>query len=751
MTLRHYGRALAAASGAVLLCATLSVPALATPTSDTGAAAPVTASATDEGSAPITVTVTRTDSHGDKVYEGDLITITVTYTNNTDSALTVFPVDSNLSGVLTTGAPNCRWHNLAAHTTKQCTTATHTVNADDVAAGTFTPMTTWAATRDRNGTDVIAGGITANADPVTVAQGERPPAPDPLETPQDYAIGDKVRLASPGLAGFSCHRIPALTTANNGWIIASWDGRPNTCQDAPQANSIVYRISKDGGKSWTPIKTALAGTPGAEKIGYSDPSFVVDRTTGTIFLFSVKSYDAGLFQSHLGTDPAARNILHAHVVESHDNGETWVNPRTITDQVTAGYEGKWFTRFASSGEGIQLRYGAHAGRLIQQYAVANAGTTSLMAVSVYSDDHGVTWKPGAPTEGSADENKVVELSDGRLLLNSRTQGTAGQRLETISYDGGQTWGPFRHNWDLTDPRNNASIVRAYPDAPEGSARARVLLFSNADSSSARANGTIRVSYDDGFTWNDGKVFESGEMAYSTLHPLGDGTWGLLYESGGYKNIEFMRLDATYLGLTDPGEEPAPEPQPTPDPTPEPQPTPDPAPDPQPTPEPAPAVTPAHWVNTGSGWKWQLEDSSYATNQTIMIGDATYRFNAAGMMVTGWDLQDGKWSYYNAYGARVSGWVKDGSWYYLDPATGVMATGWVQVDGTWYLFSASGAMLTGWQHAGSWYYLAPSGAMLTGWQHVGVTWYYFAGDGHMVTGWQMIDGRWYYFASSGAWI
>ena len=154
MTLRHYGRALAAASGAVLLCATLSVPALATPSSDTGAAAPVAASATDEGSAPITVTVT--------------------YTNNTDSTLTVFPVDSNLSGVLTIGAPNCRWHNLAAHTTKQCTTATHTVTADDVAAGTFTPMTTWAATRDRNGTDVIAGGITANADPVTVAQGERP-------------------------------------------------------------------------------------------------------------------------------------------------------------------------------------------------------------------------------------------------------------------------------------------------------------------------------------------------------------------------------------------------------------------------------------------------------------------------------------------------------------------------------------------------------------------------------------------------
>ena len=766
MTLRHYGRALAAATGAALLCATLTAPTLAAPSSDTRDAAVATASATDEGSAPITVTATRTDDGGDTLYVGDVVTVTFTYTNNTDSALTVFPTESNLSGVLTTGAPNCRWHNLAAHTTKQCTSATHTVTAEDVAAGSFTPSATWAATRDRNGTDVIAGGFVSAANGITVAAGARPAAPDPLETPTDYAIGDKVRLASPGLAGFNCHRIPALTTATNGWIIAAWDGRPDTCQDAPQANSIVYRISKDGGKSWTPIMTALAGTPGAAKVGYSDPSFVVDRTTGTIFLFSVKSYDAGLFQSQLGTDPTARNILHAHVVESHDNGETWTNPRTITDQVTAGHTGEWFTRFASSGEGIQLRYGAHAGRLIQQYAVANSGSTSLMAVSVYSDDHGVTWKPGAPTEGSADENKVVELSDGRLLLNSRTQGTAGQRLEAISYDGGQTWGPFRHNWDLTDPRNNASIVRAYPDAPEGSERARILLFSNADSSSARANGTIRVSYDDGFTWNDGKVFESGEMAYSTLHPLGDGTWGLLYESGGYKNIEFMRVDAAYLGLTDPGEEPTPqptpepqptpdptpEPQPTPDPTPEPQPTPDPTPDPQPTPEPAPAVTPAHWVNTGSGWKWQLEDSSYAANQTITIGDATYRFGADGYMVTGWDKVNGAWSYYNAYGARVSGWLASGAtWYYLDPATGTMATGWAQIGSDWYLFSTSGAMLTGWQNVGAWYYLAPSGAMLTGWQQIGYTWYYFGTDGQMVTGWQSIAGRWYYFASSGAWV
>ena len=757
MTLRRYGRALAAVSGAALMCASFSVPALATPESDTQPGDAATASASETTPAPITVTATRTDKLGDKVYVGDTLTYTFTYTNQTDGALTVFPKESNLSGVLTTGAPNCRWHNLSAHTTKQCTSATHTVTEADLAAGSFTPTSAWAATRDRNGNDVIAGGISANAEAVTVLPGSRAPEPDPVETPKDYVIGEVARLASPGVAGFKCHRIPALTTATNGWIIAAWDGRPETCQDAPQANSIVYRISKDGGKSWTPIQTALAGTPGANKIGFSDPSFVVDRSTGTIFLFSVKSFDAGLFQSQLGTDPNARNILHAHVVESHDNGQTWVNPRTITDQVTQGHDDQWFTRFASSGEGIQLRYGAHAGRLIQQYAVANLGSTSLMAVSVYSDDHGATWKPGAPSEGSADENKVVELSDGRLLLNSRTQGTAGQRLEAISYDGGQTWGPFRHNWDLTDPRNNASIIRAYPNAPQGSARARVLLFSNADSSTARANGTIRVSYDDGFTWNEGKVFESGDMAYSTLHALNDGTWGLLYETGGYKNIDFMRVDAAYLGLTDPGEDVAPTPKPTPsvDPQPMPMPAPtvDPTPAPSPDPKPTPSATPAHWVNTADGWKWQLEDGSFAASQSVVIGDATYRFNADGIMVTGWDQQDGKWSHYTSYGARTNGWFEEaGHWYYFDPSTGVMKIWWAQIDGHWYNFGLDGRMVTGWKNLdGHWYRFGTDGHMATGWQRIGLSWYYFGTDGQMRTGWQKIDGRWYYFAHSGAWI
>ena len=98
------------------------------------------------------------------------------------------------------------------------------------------------------------------------------------------------------------------------------------------------------------------------------------------------------------------------------------------------------------------------------------------------------------------------------------------------------------------------------------------------------------------------------------------------------------------------------------------------------------------MNTGAGWKWQLEDGSFAASQSVVIGDATYRFNADGIMVTGWEQQDGKWSHYSSYGARTNGWLQEnGSWYYFG-TDGQIRTGWQMIDGRWYYFARSGAWI-----------------------------------------------------------
>lgn len=364
-----------------------------------------------------------------------------------------------------------------------------------------------------------------NADPLWANQ-------KPFYTEQTLAMG--------GDGQFPNYRIPALAVTNAGTVLASYDGRP-TYIDAPGPNSILQRRSTDNGATWGPTTVVHGGKATDPIEGYSDPSYVIDRETGAIFNFHVKSFDVGLMGSVPGVDPEARNVLHAEVSVSNDDGLTWTH-RLITADITPDLSTR--SRFAASGQGIQLKYGPHAGRLIQQFTIVTA-TGDFQAVSIYSDDHGQTWKSGTPVGTKMDENKVVELSDGRVMLNSRDSGRSGYRKVAYSTDGGITYGPVTIDRELPDPANNASIIRAYPEAPQGSDRAKVLLFSNAASKTSRSNGTVRVSCDDGETWPIAKTFASGQTAYSTLVTLPDGNIGLLYEPG-HNGIVFAKFNMAWL-------------------------------------------------------------------------------------------------------------------------------------------------------------------------------------------------------------
>ncbi|MCK7662552.1 glycoside hydrolase [Corynebacterium sp. CCM 9185] len=285
-------------------------------------------------------------------------------------------------------------------------------------------------------------------------------------------------LAEGGNDGFNCYRIPSLGVAPNGNVLASWDGRPDNCADAPQPNSVVQRISGDSGLSWGDQQTVAAGDPIVPQ-GFSDPSVVVDWVTGRVFNFHVKSFEQGLQGSIPGTDPDNRSVLHAAYARSGDGGITWNADNVTTAEVTG--ENPWRSRFATSGNGIQLQYGEHAGRLVQPAMVVTE-SGDYEAVAWLSDDYGETWCAGTPWGVSMDENKIVELSDGTLMNNSRSSaGNETYRKISYSRDGGVTWSEPTLDYSLPDPRNNASIIRAFPNAPEGSAKAKVLLFSNTAS------------------------------------------------------------------------------------------------------------------------------------------------------------------------------------------------------------------------------------------------------------------------------
>ncbi|MFJ8751802.1 exo-alpha-sialidase [Streptomyces sp. NPDC102441] len=336
--------------------------------------------------------------------------------------------------------------------------------------------------------------------------------------------------------GSPYYRIPALTTSTKGTLLAAYDARP-TLGDLPGNLGVVLRRSTDNGTTWG---TQQVVRKEAAPKGFGDPSLLTDTTTGRIFVFYASSVNQGFLGSATGNDESDPDVLQADYSYSDDDGVTWTH-RRITGQIK---DPAWSGMFAASGQGIQLRNGAYKGRLIQQYAIRDNGAN--YAVSAYSDDHGATWKTGNPVGPGGDENKTVELSDGRIMLNNRS---APYRTIAYSTDGGVNYTPFTQDTNLPDPANNGSVIRYAPDAAASDPKSSWLLFSNTESTSSRSNLTVKMSCDNGKSWPIRKVVDPGSAAYSTLTGLPDGRLGLLYERGGVEAITYSSFDLEWLGGT----------------------------------------------------------------------------------------------------------------------------------------------------------------------------------------------------------
>ena len=538
-----------------------------------------------------------TPSSSQETYKlGDTVSYTVRIRSVSDKTINVAATGSSFDDL----ARQCHWGNLkpGKGAVYNCKPLMHTITQADVDAGRWTPSITLTAT----GTDGAAlQTLTATGSPISVVgqhpQAEPAPAPD-ASTDLPASMSQAQHLAAN--TATDNYRIPAITTAPNGDLLVAYDERPkdngNQGSDAPNPNHIVQLRSTDGGKTWSAPTYIHQGTETGQKVGYSDPSYVVDYQTGTIFNFHVKSYDQGWGSSRAGTDPEDRNVIHAEVSSSTDNGWTWTH-RTITADITK--DNPWVSRFAASGQGIQIHHGTHAGRLVQQYTIKTAGG-AVQAVSVYSDDHGATWQAGSPVGTGMDENKVVELSDGSLMLNSRASDGSGFRKVATSTDGGQTWSEPVSDTSLPDSVDNAQIIRAFPNAAPDDPRAKVLLLSHSPNPRpwSRDRGTISMSCDDGASWATGKVFHEPFVGYTTIAVQSDGSIGLLSEDASdgasYGGIWYRNFTMNWVGdqctqAQAPG--PSPSPAPSAEPTTAPSAEPTAAPSSEPTTGPTTAPTP----------------------------------------------------------------------------------------------------------------------------------------------------------------
>lgn len=354
---------------------------------------------------------------------------------------------------------------------------------------------------------------------------------------------EKVDLFKADTDGYKLYRIPGIVVTAKGTVLAYCEARKRQRSDWATID-IMLRRSTDGGRTWSARKkiaavdgpktknpvALLQGLATSDEVTYNNPVAIVDRKTGAVhFVFCLE-------------------YMRCFYMRSDDDGVTFTKPVEITDT---------FMRFKSDydlkviatgpGHGIQLENGR---LLIPVWISTGTGGHAhrpSVASVIFSDDHGATWERGeiaGPDEGEINipnETVAVQLVNGDVLLNMRSESKADRRLLTRSKDGATNWSPPQFHPELLEPICMASMIRL-TKRPE-SDRNR-LLFSNPDTleprigqqaipgkSRIRKNVSVKLSYDESETWPVTRTLEPGFSGYSDLAVANDGTILCFYERG----------------------------------------------------------------------------------------------------------------------------------------------------------------------------------------------------------------------------
>ena len=266
-----------------------------------------------------------------------------------------------------------------------------------------------------------------------------PPSLKPGCLPPDAR---NVDLFCPGDLGYGCFKIPTLLrTRPQGTLLAMVEARKFSCDDHGFVD-LLLRRSVDEGKTWLPAFTMYSNSTATHWTTVGDGNFVQDaQGAGTIWLLHTRN-NSELFLS-----------------SSRDDGKTWSPPQLRNDLkrgtgAGTGHDG-----------GRQLSAGPRRGRLM--IPVYSSGP-----YIVYSDDAGATWQRGetVPVEHysgggtSAGEWTLAETgafgSDGTPILLASVRNAPnlpegltgkGYRVQSLSFDGGVTWGPIWEAKQLPEP------------------------------------------------------------------------------------------------------------------------------------------------------------------------------------------------------------------------------------------------------------------------------------------------------------
>ncbi len=345
------------------------------------------------------------------------------------------------------------------------------------------------------------------------------------------ALGAEPRLSTPVTVfaagvGYPNYRIPSLVSTADGTLIAIAEGRQNDDPGIGGDIDLVCRRSTDGGATWAAMQVIDNWTGGT----VSNATSVVDQSTGRVWL---------LYNRWEGTHGTADSMPGttnntAWVRYSDNAGANWSAPTDITTSVKDF--NNWNTMAFGPGSGIQ----ASNGRLI---IPASRYLNGWNTYAVYSSDHGGTWTRGqlAPGGNLANENQLVQLADGKILMDARPSSGTAPRLTSTSTTGGLTWSTLTATQGSYDCE---AAIERFTLQSAGDDRNRIVWTGPKEI--GRSDLVIRTSYDEAQTYTNERLLYDGYSGYSDVSILQDRSIGVLFETAQARSLTFTKLNRQWI-------------------------------------------------------------------------------------------------------------------------------------------------------------------------------------------------------------
>ena len=366
-------------------------------------------------------------------------------------------------------------------------------------------------------------------------------------TQQSAFFNEKIVLKSNKRV--AAYAIPNIISTPNGTVLCFTTARIGNNHDWGNIQEVVVIRSLDNGNSWGKPEVIAS----IENWTVRQTSAIVDPQNGKIMVFGHKS---PRFTSDGERISETWKIAHPDemkrlgdenfYVESFDDGVSWSEMKAVD------------LPYWPHDPGIVLQYGKHKGRYILPARTIKGEKldwNNMFNGVLFSDDKGMTWQAGGLTQSHVGEACIVELSDGRIYINSRNHAdNYGIRNHAISSDGGIIFTEFGDDPQLIEPTCDAGLTR-YSGIKDGN----IVLFSNpAVKATKRWDGasrrrmTVKASFDDCKTWPLNKLVYAGLSAYSGITVGKDGIIFLAYERAGLgdndsrENIAIARFNMAWL-------------------------------------------------------------------------------------------------------------------------------------------------------------------------------------------------------------